>query len=227
MVTLTLEGHLSTAITVDLCDGCHVFWFDAYESLKLSPASTLELFRRIGEASAGQKPTIPALVRCPHCRSRLLPTHDRQRNTPFQYWRCDNGHGRLVTFFNFLREKSFVKMLSARQLQELRQHIQSVACSNCGAPIDLMHASVCPHCDSPVSMLDMKQAEKLVAQLREASTPRPIDPALQVNLARARREVEAAFASKDHSHEWWRDASASGLVEVGIAAIARWLKRDV
>lgn len=226
MVSLTLEGHSATAVTVDVCATCHVFWFDTYESLQLSPASTLKLFTHIGDASAGKKPAIPAVVRCPRCDSRLLPTHDRQRDTRFEYWRCDHRHGRLITFFNFLREKSFVKALSAKQLEELRQHIQTVNCSNCGGPVDLTHASVCLHCSSPVSMLDMKQAERLVSQFREASTPRPIDPALPMHMVRPRREVEAAFATMERGDDWWRDASSSGLVEAGVAALVRWLERD-
>lgn len=228
MTALTLEGHSGEPITIDSCAVCHAFWFDTYESLKLSPASTLKLFTHIGEATThekvGAKPTLPATMSCPRCRSRLVLTHDRQRDTPFQYWRCDHRHGRFITFFHFLREKSFIKTLSATELAEVRQHVQMVNCSNCGGPVDLNKASACPHCGSPLSILDMKQAEALVGQLRDASTPRPIDPALPMNLIRARREVEAAFADGRHSQEWWRDASSQGLVEAGLAAIAGWLK---
>jgi hypothetical protein len=76
-------------------------------------------------------------------------------------------------------------------------------------------------------MVDMKQAQTLVAQLRDAAAPKPIDPALPLNLARARREVEEAFATLDDRNDnWWRDASSSGLVEAGVAAITRWLKSN-
>ena len=45
-------------------------------------------------------------------------------------------------------------------------------------------------------MLDLKQAGALVAELREADhAARTVDPALPLELARARREVDAAFAS--------------------------------
>lgn len=74
-------------------------------------------------------------------------------------------------------------------------------------------------------MVDMKQAQALVSQLRDAAAPKPIDPGLPLNLVRARREVEEAFASIDHQNDtWWRDASSSGLVEAGFAALAKWLK---
>jgi hypothetical protein len=224
MTALTLDGHSGAAVAVDMCESCHAFWFDGYESLQLSPGSTLKLFTRIGELTTGTKPAISPVLHCPRCRSHLLTAHDRQRATPFEYWRCGHGDGRFITFFNFLREKSFIKALSAKELAELRQNVQIINCSNCGGSIDLTHESACPHCGSPLSMLDMNQAHTLVAQLREAATPRPIDPALPLNLARARREVDEAFATMDKGDAWWSDASSSGLVEAGVAAITRWLK---
>jgi hypothetical protein len=226
MTTLTLDGHAGTQITIDLCSPCQTLWFDTHESLQLAPASTLTLFGLIGDQAKNAKRPIAQVLRCPRCGSRLLPTHDRQRDTPFEYWRCDCGHGRFITFFNFLREKSFVRTLSAVERDELSRNIQIVNCSNCGAPIDLVHASACAHCGSPVSMLDMKHAELLVAQLQHASAPKPIDPALPLNLLRARREVDAAFATLEKSPAWWSDAASTGLVEASVSAIARWLKRS-
>ena len=227
MTAMTLEGHSGASITIDLCETCQAFWFDTHESLQLSPGSTLKLFTRIGELSKGAKHTISPVLRCPRCQSQLLTTHDRQRDTPFEYWRCDHDHGRFITSFNFLREKNFIKPLSDTELEELRRNVQTVNCSNCGGPVDVTHGSTCPHCGSPLSMVDMKQAQTLVAQLRDAAAPKAIDPALPLNLVKARREVEAVFASIDHQNDnWWRDASSSGLVEAGFAAFARWLKRE-
>src|SRR5206468_11747481 len=123
-----------------------------------SPGSMLKLFTKIGELSKATKPTISTVLHCPRCSAHLLPTHDRQRETPFEYWRCDNGHGRFITCFNFLREKSFIKPLSAAELDELRRNVQTVNCSNCGGAIDVGKASTCPHCGSPLSIINMKQA---------------------------------------------------------------------
>ena len=134
----------------------------------------------------------------------------------------------MITFFNFLREKNFIRPLSPQQLEELRENIQMVNCSNCGAPIDLGTASSCTHCGSPVSMLDMKQAEQMIAQLRQADRhDRPIDPALPLQLERARRDVEASLGSWQGDAEWWKDASSTGLVEAGLTAAARWLKKSL
>ena len=78
----------------------------------------------------------------------------------------------------------------------------------------------------PVSMLDMRQAENLIAQLRKAEgrATQPIDPALPLQMARARRDVERAFAALKDDETWWREAARSGLVAAGLNAIARWLK---
>ena len=225
MAAMTLAGHLGTRVTIDSCTNCQAFWFDTHESLQLSPGSTLELFTLIGEHSLSRKPSPPGVLRCPRCAARLLATHDLQRNTPFQYWRCDQ-HGRFITFFNFLREKSFIRALTPRQIEELRQNIQTVNCSNCGAPIDLAAASACAHCGAPISMLDMKQAGRLVAELQRADAPRPIDPALPLELARAKREAETAFGASESGPDWWTEVSSSGLVEAGLNVVAQWLKKN-
>ena len=226
MAAETLDGHLGTSVTVDLCLPCQVLWFDTRESLKLSTGGVLKLFRIIGEdALAARVPTtnVPA---CPHCGTRLLQTHDQQHNTRFEYLRCPRDHGRLITFVEFLREKDFIRPLSTQQIDELRQSIQVVNCSNCGAPIDLTRSSSCVHCGSPLSMLDMKQAGAIVAQLRQSEQPRPIDPALPLELERARREVEAAFSSFERRPGWFDDVSRGGLVNAGLSSLARWLKQQ-
>lgn len=226
MAAETLDGRLGRNVAIDICAGCQAFWFDRSENLQLSPASTLKLFRLIGDTPAQRRASISPVLKCPQCRSRLLNTHDMQRNTPFTYWKCPHEHGRFITFFDFLREKDFIRPLSALQIEELRRNVQTVNCSNCGAPIDLTRGSSCAHCASPLSMLDLKQAEDVVAQLRRASEPRSIDPALPLELARARREVEAAFAGSATATGWWSDASTRGLVEAGLTAVARLLRKS-
>jgi hypothetical protein len=223
MEPLELSGHSGQAIAIDLCARCHALWFDPYESVRLSPASTLSLFERIGAAS-GAKGALPPTLYCPRCQSRLLKSHDRTRDTSFEYWPCDHGHGRFITFFHFLREKSFIKTLSAKELAELRRHVQIVNCSNCGGPIDVGTGSACAHCGSPVSILDMQQAEGLIQQLRGAAQPKPIDPTLPLRLIEARRQTEAAFRGVDPKDDWWRSAASDGLIESSIAALLKMLK---
>ena len=222
MAAHTFEARLGRSVSIDLCLECQFLWFDQGESLQLSPASTLRLFRIVGEHGArGRRPSTAERA-CPRCGARLGLAHDRQRNTRFQYWSCPAGHGRLTSFFDFLREKDFIRPLSREQIERLRSSVDTVNCSNCGAPVDLARGSACSHCGSPLSMLDLEQTGRLVAQLREADrTGQPVDPSLPLDLARARREVETAFAAFEKQPEWTLDVGA------GLAALARWLGKSV
>ena len=76
-------------------------------------------------------------------------------------------------------------------------------------------------------MLDLQHAERLVAQLKDAGrTDKPVDPALPMALARARREVDDAFRGLP-GHEPWDDESWSlGLVGAGLTALFRLIRRD-
>lgn len=220
----TLEGHGARPIVIDMCVPCQSLWFDSRESIGLTPASTLTLFRLIGEHTGRPQPTEAELARCPRCRGRLRLTHDIQRNVRFAYLNCPNGHGRLTTFFEFLKEKDFIRPLTPKQIADLRASVQFVNCSNCGAPVDLAAGSSCRHCRSPLSMLDMKQAGSLVEQLRRADrSGEPVDPTLPLQLERARREVDVAFRGIEDS-VWLQDAESAGLVGAGLQALARWLR---
>ena len=102
-----------------------------------------------------------------------------------------------------------------------------VNCSNCGAPIDLATTSDCAHCGAPLSMLDMQQAETLVGRLREADrADKPIDPALPLALARARRETEEAFKGLPRDTVWLDEGRSFGLVGAGLSALARLLGKE-
>lgn len=224
MQSHALTAHNGRPVAIDLCVPCQSFWFDSYESLALTPASTLALFRLIGEHTARPSPTAAELAKCPRCKGRLRLTTDLQRQTKFQYLRCPNDHGRLITFLDFLKEKQFVRTLTAQQIADLRANTQTLNCSNCGAPVDLGKASACAHCGSPLSMLDMQQAQALVEQLQRADRSGPIDPALPLNLERARRQTEANFAGLVRDASFLDDILTTDLVSAGLHAFARWLK---
>jgi len=224
MAEQVLEGHLSTTVTIDLCSACQAFWFDGYESLRLSPGSVLKLFRLIGERAPAKPVALAAASDCPRCGARLGLAHDMQRNTRFEYLRCPAGHGRLTTFLNFLREKDFIRPLSPQQVDELRRNVQTVNCSNCGGAIDLTTGTACPHCGSALSMLDMRQAQALVATLRDAEArPAHVDPALPLHLQQARREIDSAFDDIDRRQAWFEEVSTAGLVSAGLRMMARLL----
>ena len=224
MTTLTLDGHLGTKVELDLCAGCQVIWFDHLESPRLSPGATLSLFRTIGERKQASPPPLGDPLKCPRCDLRLLLTNDRQRNTPFRYRRCAREHGRLITFFDFLREKDFVRPLSATQLAELRASVQAINCSNCGAPIDLTRASACAHCSTPLSMLDLNQIDGMAAHLRQADeASRTIDPMLPERMKREREAVDSLFEALRADAVGERPGS-TGLVEMGLRLFSSWFK---
>jgi hypothetical protein len=227
MTAMTLDGRLGKQVTIDVCASCQAFWFDQFESLQLSAGSTLKLMKFIGEHSSPGKPSLPDALRCPRCATTLRLAHNMQRNMPFTYWQCGNEDGHFIGFFEFLKEKNFIHPLSSEQIKELRQNVQFVNCSNCGASINLESSSVCPYCHSPISMLDMKQPQRMLEQLQQAAEPRPIDPALPLKLASAKLQLETSLADYDRSPEWWSDARSSGLVQAGLNAVTRWLSEKL
>jgi hypothetical protein len=225
MTSLALEGHQGRPVAIDLCTACQAFWFDKYESLQLAPASTLKLMKLVGESESRGLRQFSNEMRCPRCSQTLRPTQDMQRNTRFMYFRCAADHGRFIRFFEFLREKNFIRPLSPQQIWELRQNVQTVNCSSCGAPIDLSVGSVCAHCKSPVSMLDMKQPQELLAQLRTAAEPKPIDPTLPLQLMKVKRDMDVLFPDKDSQSRRLQD-EYSDLVHACLASVARWLTKS-
>jgi hypothetical protein len=165
MTLLTLGGHQGASVEIDMCGSCRAFWFDRYESLQLSAASILKLFSLMADHGTASPPRQG--MACPRCGSGLVLTHDVQNTTRFQYWRCDWEHGRFISYIDFLREKDFIKPLSPQQLAALQEHVGTVNCGNCGGPIDLAHGSICPHCGSPLSLLDVPHMEATLARLQD------------------------------------------------------------
>ena len=207
MQRLTLDATLGKTLDVDVCTQCRAFWFEPFETIHLTPASTLMLFSLIAK-DAGASGAFPTVSHCPQCGQELRLTHDRQRNTPFTYYRCDAGHGRFTPFVDFLREKDFIKPLSPQQINELRQSVQTIHCGNCGAPIDLTRDSLCSHCGAALSMLDLSKVTRLP---EAAATPTPTRPATRLNDA----DIGALFEFEDRSE--------MSLIDLGLRAVAKSL----
>jgi len=219
MASQTMEAHYGRPVGLDWCAGCGALWFDTNESIALTPGSVLRLFTLIHEQRAESRPPLPDTLACPRCRARLERTADIQRGTRFHYWRCPGEHGRFITFAEFLREKDFVRPLSPAELAELRRHVQMIQCSSCGAPVDLAEASICGHCRAPVSMLDPKQVETVLRELKQAEIRRTTeDPALAARLLAGRMEVHRLL--RDRESVGLDVSGPVGLVEAGIRALA-------
>ena len=213
MEHMTVEGVLGARVEIDLCSRCRAFWFDPFETVHLTPASTLKIFGLIADQSSPAPEAFPSDSYCPKCGMRLHLAHDRQRNTPFQYWRCEQEHGRFTPFIDFLREKEFVRALSPEQMTELRQNIRIVNCSNCGAPIDLTHDSVCAHCGAAVSMIDMKKMVELAKSAGNAAAAQTAPPP-----AHDASQLAALLLTQQS-----RTSSSVNLIDIGLQAVADWL----
>jgi hypothetical protein len=178
MEMVRLDGVVATSVEIDACPRCRAFWFDTYESLKLTPRGTLQVFAYIGEHTRGTAGPWPKTSQCPRCDAKLKLAHDMQKAMRFQYWTCPAGHGRFEPFVEFLREKEFVKPLTKEQMADLREKVQFLHCSNCGAPVDLAKESACRHCSAPLSLIDTKKLSEL-AQMAHAPAKPLILPAVR------------------------------------------------
>jgi hypothetical protein len=127
----------------------------------------IELFRLIHEHRDKPARALADTMSCPACATRLVFTQDLQKTNRINYHRCPKGHGRLTTFFQFLREKQFVRTLSPVEVERLRATVKQVRCSGCGAPVDLGKDPACGYCRSPISILDAEAVEKALASCRK------------------------------------------------------------
>jgi hypothetical protein len=211
--------------TVDCCATCQALWFDAFESVQLTPGATLALFDTIRKSTPATVRALPSRLPCPRCTLPLEITHDLQRTTRFTYYRCAAGHGRFTPFVQFLREKDFIRPLSPAELARLRQTIRVVQCSSCGAPVDLEKDTACPYCRAPIAILDPDAVNATVRALQSAETKRTtidvdavVDGILEAH-RRAREEDRSALA-------WGgNNVVAVDLVALGLAAAANLLTR--
>ncbi len=158
------EAHYGRTVEVDVCHACNGLWFDPREAQALTADSTVELLRSMrGRQESARAPQLDAHA-CPRCRAALKPTMDRVKGQVVTYLACPAGCGRFTTFFQFLREKHFVRDASAEQLAALKAAVKQVDCSNCGAPVDLARGTACAHCAAPVSFLATAPLDALLSQ---------------------------------------------------------------
>jgi hypothetical protein len=201
-------------IEVDACAPCNLFWFDQAESVVLAPDAVLGLFQFIGEAGKARN-VLTSNFACPRCSAALLLAQDVQRTTRFNYWRCRNGHGRLITFHQFLREKNFIRAPSPAELARLRATVRQIACSQCGAPVDLAADSACTHCGAPVALIDPEGVTRALQELA-ATTPSVATPDRDAVNTRLRdAQIDAIFDLERMRQREGND----DLVAIGAAAI--------
>ena len=167
---------LNGEVELDLCFACQGVWFDEYESLQLAPAGVIELFKLIHEHRGDQRLPLASPLRCPRCREALVHAQDLVKSGPFNYLRCEQHHGRFITFGQFMIEKGFVRQVTGAELDELKLRIGAVRCTGCGAPVDIRKDSACSHCGAPIATLDTHAVEQALAGYQQAATKQATSP---------------------------------------------------
>lgn len=222
MTGLGLAARYGRTITIDVCHACNHIWFDGHEDLHLTPGAVLRVFQAMGEAAASARAPVGARKPCPRCATGLLRTHDRIKDTRYEYFRCTAGHGRFMGFAAFLRARHFVRDLSAEEVRTLRVEARIIKCVNCGAATDISEHATCEYCRAPIAVLDADQLSKTLAELTAAEVARTaVDPTWPLRAEQARRQTEAVFAELGRGH----GASAErDLVEAGLTLFAGVVK---
>lgn len=207
-------------LEIEICYACRAIWFDHMESAQLAPGGTIELFKKIHQHRDDGYHTLPARLPCPRCREPLKLTNDIVKTGRVSYYRCVSNHGRLTTFFHFLREKKFVRNLTPKELNTIKAKIAEVRCSGCGGPVDIQHDTACGYCRAPLSVLDAQAVEKALAELsdrqRHGSDPVQVaaamHQALMIEPRRAReRDRKATGMPGDSSPELTTDLVLGGI----------------
>lgn len=201
MTKRALPNHDAGQVCLDLCYPCHAIWFDRNESVQLAPRAVIELFRDIHARQGELRRALPERFGCPRCRAPLALTHDLTKAGRFSYWRCPDEHGRLTPFFQFLREKQFVRSLTPAELGRVRAELKIVRCSSCGAPIDLQRDTACGFCKAPLAILDADAVEKALREWSQAEKRRP---ALnRASVAQAVFDMRAARSRANRDAKRW------------------------
>jgi hypothetical protein len=213
MAKRALPNHDDGPVCLDLCYPCHAIWFDRNESVRLAPRAVVELFREVHARHDEPRNPLPSRLGCPRCRAPLALTHDLARTGRFSYWRCPGEHGRLTPFFQFLREKQFVRSLTSAELRRVRADLKVVRCSSCGAPIDLERDTACGFCKAPLAILDADAVEKAVRTWSDAHARRA--PPSREQLAAALVDLQAIESKARRDAKRWSRETAADAAGVG------------
>lgn len=160
MLRHTFASQDATPLDIDVCNACHAIWFDAHESTRLSADGVVDLFHLIHAQGGAATARLGSKLSCARCHTPLELANDIARTNRFSYYRCPNGHGRLTSFRHFLREKQFVRDLTASERMKLAAHVRQIKCTSCSGPIDIAQHAACTYCGAAVSVLDKDATQK-------------------------------------------------------------------
>jgi hypothetical protein len=180
MQALTLEGHYGNPQQVDLCATCHLVWFDAFESVRLSGLGWVALLRAMHAAMTHSPGVLAAQLACVRCSVALKPVHNLTRFGRTAALECPRKHGHYQTFCLLLAERGLVRPLEPRDRKALDEERRSLTCLNCGAPI-AGRGDTCAHCASPLVVFDLPRL--MSSLLIRDAIPVPAEQARHVSWA--------------------------------------------
>lgn len=200
MRRLDLAGHYGRPVEVDLCEPCHLLWFDSTEAVRLTGPSMLTLVEAMATAQGQPHHALAPDLRCPRCTAAVKTVHNRSRYGASRLNECVRGHGAWLTFAQWLSDRGLVRPLTAADRAALQAGSSGDwCCVNCGAPLATADASACRYCGTAVGVLD-------VARLAAALDP---DGAAEDLEVRQRERERHAFRCHACGH--------SGIALQGIA----------
>lgn len=163
MRQLVLPAHYGRSVEIDVCEGCHLVWFDSTETARLTGPALLDLIGTMAQAQRLPHVALRPQAHCARCSSGLKTVHNQTRWGRSLHLECRNGHGAYQSFAQFLQEKGLLRPMSKIDRASVQARDGRLFCVNCGAPIGAGDAQ-CSHCLSVPSLLD-------VARLAQALDP--------------------------------------------------------
>lgn len=160
MTVLHLEGHYGQTTPIDLCRTCHLVWFDAFESARLSGLGWVRLLRQMQSLDVTSTTAVGPLhsqLSCVHCAQILRPVQDMTRFGRYASLECPQKHGFLQTYGLLLASRGLVRPMTQRDADFLRLEKRALTCLNCGAGLTSHenHEGQCSYCESPLLIMDM------------------------------------------------------------------------
>lgn len=157
---IKLEGHYGQSVSADVCGNCHLVWFDAFESVRLSGLGWVGLLREmIARPRAAQ--TVSPKMSCVRCHGALKAVRNLTRFGRTAALECPRGHGHFQGFALLLAERGLVRTLNTRDLAALKEENTQPSCLNCGAPVIQVPTELsgqtpeCSYCDTPLMLFDL------------------------------------------------------------------------
>jgi hypothetical protein len=172
MRRLLLPGHYGRPVELDLCEGCHLVWFDATETARLSGPALLELIGTMAQAQRLPHVTLRPQAHCTRCSSTLKTVHNQSRWGRSLHLECQRGHGAYQSFAQFLQEKGLLRPMSRVDRAGLLERQGRLDCVNCGAAIAADEAH-CSHCLSVPSLVDIARLARALDP-EGAIEPQPV-----------------------------------------------------